>query len=655
MGSHSKVQPQVDVFLCKCGPILEEALDLEALSQDLEGVPAVRHVKIHHALCSPQGQTWMSDELRAAGSARVAVAACSPREHAQTFRRACEQAGLNPYLLAIANVREQCAWVSPSRDIATAKAAALARAAVSRAQRQQPLELRSIDANTDAVVVGAGVAGLTAALTMANAGRKVTLVEKDPVIGGRATRLSDLYPTLECASCSLEALLDEVIHHERIELLAYSEVEQVLGTFGNYLVRIRKKARSVDPLACLGMHCCHEVCPVEVPNEWEEGLSTRKAIFIPYMGALPNVSTVDRDVCLHFTGGDCDACASACPFEAIQLDATDELVEVAAGAIILATGAELDLSSDPPSAYALPRVFTTMELERMFNSSGCTDGEVKLRDGSRPQRIALLHCGDALGNAPAAACSSVCCMALAKHARLLRDKLPDAELTSFSWEQVYAGKGYRQFARSAIKEARVSQVRLGVDERIDVREGAECVRLVLTRDDGALELLDFDMVVVAPALKGAASSKPLLAALRLGADAQGFVLEAHERSCSYESRVKGVMLAGGVQGPKDIEQATSHGAAAAAAVLAALVPGKQLNIEPARAEVEAAKCGGCLTCPQLCPFSAITFDTERRVAMVNALLCQGCGVCVAACPSGAIVAHGFSDEQILAEIEALVS
>ncbi|HSA22759.1 MAG TPA: NAD(P)-binding protein, partial [Myxococcota bacterium] len=469
----------VRVYLCECGPILREALDLAALGHALAGAPGVEAVERQATLCSPEGQAWLGRELAAHPGCRPVVVACSPREHGRTFMDVCRRAGTNPYLLAIANVREQCAWVTREPARALEKAIALGRAAIARARLQQELEEQEIDCCPDALVLGAGVAGLTAALLLARADRRVVLVERAPAIGGRTVLLSELFPHLECASCALVPLMDEVLHHPNIEVLTSSQVERVLGSFGNFQVGIRRRARFVDPAACYGCGTCHAACPVEGPNEHQQGLGRRKAIYLPYAGALPNVSTLDAERCLRRTGQACDACQKACPFGAIDLQAQEAVLERRVGGIVVATGADTPLRG---AAARMPRVITAAALERMLDPAGPTGGELRPAGLPPPRSVALVHCATADGRAPAPTCSKVCCQALAKYAHALRARLPDAKLTRLVWDECAGSKGAREFVRDAFRAPGVESVRLLPGERLEgLEERGDSVWLKLRR------------------------------------------------------------------------------------------------------------------------------------------------------------------------------
>jgi heterodisulfide reductase subunit A len=447
----------------------------------------------------------------------------------------------------------------------------------------------------------------------------------------------------------LEPLMDEVLHHPQIEVLTYSEVEEVLGYFGNFTARIRRKARHVDPEGCYGCRTCHDACPVVVPNLADGGLRERKALYIPYEGALPNATLVDEASCLHFNGGECDACVAACPFAAIDLGGADEVVERRVGAVILATGAEPEAIDDDTRAAG---VIDGMTLERLLNSAGPTGGEVRLPGGDSPRSIAFVHCADAFGVAPVEACSKLCCMSIAKYIQQLHELLPDCRIHQLMWERCVGGKEYREFANKAERLPGLQLHRLHPGDRVEGIHGTDDGPVITYVEGGETTELAVDLAVICPPLEGAGDVERIADGLRIVLDRERFVVEEHERLRPFRTRIEGVYVAGCARGPGDIQESAAQGAAAAGSALSALVPGRKLKIEAIVAEVREELCGGCHTCVITCPYRAVTFDEERRVGAVNELLCRGCGSCVAACPNGAIVQRNFTDEQLDAEISA---
>lgn len=633
----------VRLFLCECGPIIRDAVDLDSieavLSKESEGLK----VRRHSTLCSEEGRRWLEAELGEAKDDPAVLAACSPREHATTFQDVCQKAGYNYYLLSRANIREQCGWVTADRRAATVKAEALIRAAVARCRRQIPLACRQIECVTDVLVLGTGVAGLSAARVLAQAGRRVFLVEWAPCVGGKVMAFGEVFPDLECASCMLEPLVDEVLHHPDIELFTYGELEAVSGYFGNFTATIRRKARHIDPQGCYGCGTCHTVCPVEVPNRFDDGTSKRKAVYIPYVGALPSVSVVDEKACLHFQGGGCDACVAACPFGNIDLDETDELMERRVGAIIIATGAEpVDLE---PFEGA---VVTASTLESLLNVSGPTSGMLTFPSARPPASIGIIHCVGPDLKAPSERCSEICCAALEKYERQIRKVLPECDITVFSFDRCHRDE--KDLAAGGQTDRR-RVFRLGTKPLVVTPGGIDGMVRVSFTWQGRPRVEEVEMAVVAPPLNGGAGTMRAASLLRLPLDERGFVAPDHKRLRPFASRVEGVFVAGGASGPKDIREAATQGAAAAGSALAQLVPGRMLTIEPLFSRVDQKLCGGCRLCQLVCPYNAISFDETSRVSVINDLICRGCGCCAAACPSSAIIAQQFTDDQLMAEIE----
>lgn len=644
------------VFLCDCGPIIRDLLDLDALQTDVSRMPGVGKVVRHATLCSAEGKAFLAEKMRENPELLPVVAACTPREHAQDFSEACEAAGRNPFTMSRANIREQVAWVTPDRAEATAKAQDMIAAAVARVGKQEPLTAPELDAETSVLVVGSGVAGMTAALLVADSGRQVTLVEREPAIGGKAVLLSEIYPDMDCAPCLLEPLMDRVLHHPQIEVMTSAVLDELLGYLGNFTAVVRKHARHVETDGCYGcIETCSVACPVSVPDSNNADMTQRRAIHIPYAGALPNAAVVDEDSCLHFSGGDCVACVGACPFGVIDLAGGDELVERTVGAVIIATGSQLRLN--PGSVYELPNVMTTWEFERVINPDGPTGGEIRLPDGSVPKRIALVHCADECGSAPATSCSQTCCLALAKHGLEAAHKLPDAEIVELAFDRQLGGPHYNRMAKAEGAPTNVRTVRVAIGHSVSVSSAPSGgVTVTVHLGEGERDRAgEFDLVVMAPPHVGDPDAVAMASRMGVDVDSSGYVLVANKRLQSFASRVDGIFVAGSAQGEKDVTSASSQAAATAGAVLSALVPGRKLVREATTAHVDDTICGGCQVCVLACPYKAISFDPELKVALVNELLCQGCGTCASACPSSAITASHFTNDQILAEIHALTA
>jgi len=647
---------RIGVYVCECGPNISDALDLDAVVNSAQGLENVVLVRRFRLLCSEEGQELIEKDIKDENLTRVVVAACSPKEHELTFKKHLERAGLNPFLLQIANIREQCAWVIKDKALATEKAKVMIRAAVERVIYHEALEIKEIECQPDTLVVGAGVAGLSAALALAQKNRKVYLVEKLPSIGGKVARYEEVFPNLECASCMLDPILDDVLHHENIEVLTYSEIQEVLGFYGNFVVKVKKKARFVDLKSCIGCGACFEVCPIKVRNEYNEGLDERKAIYIPYAGSLPNMAVIDKESCLHLQGKECDACQKACPFGCINYDETDESRELEVGAIVLATGFDIfDPKKAPQYGYGkVENVFTALEFERLLSSTGPTGGKILLKNGQPPGSITLVHCVGSRTNKFNEHCSGICCMYSLKFAHMAKQKLPDVSITEVYSDFCLPGKEAQTFLNKLVEEKVIEFLRMKNPGSIDIVGKKRQISIKYTDVGGKSKTVKSDMVVLAPAIEGSRDAQTLAEVLDISQDKCRFFVEEHTKLAPVSTVIEGIFIAGCAQGPKDIQSSVAQGQAAAGRVLSRLIPGEKLVLEAMTAVVDEDICSGCKACIVLCPYKAITYDEEAKQVKVNEVLCRGCGVCVAACPSGALKARHFADKQVFAEIRGLL-
>ncbi len=650
-------EPRIGVYICHCGSNIAGTVDVKEVAEFARGLDSVVVARDYIFMCSEPGQEVIRQDIRDLGLNRVVVAACSPQMHEPTFRRVCQEAGLNPYLFEMANIREHCSWVTEDKPKATEKAKALVSAAVKRVYYHQPLVAREVPFNPDTLIVGGGIAGIQASLEIADSEHKVYLVERTPSIGGHMIQFDKTFPTLDCSACILTPKMTQVGSHPHIELMTYSEVEEISGFIGNFKVKIRKKARYVDEDKCTGCGLCQEKCPWKADSEFDVGMGQRKAIYIPFEQAVPNIPVIDREHCVYFLKGTCRACEKVCEPKAIDFEQEDKLVEVEVGSIILATGFNL-WDPSPIYHYGYKRrdnVITSLEFERLANSSGPTGGNIVLKDGSTPQSVAIIHCVGSRDKNYHEYCSRVCCMYGLKYAHLIKEKA-QAEVYQFYIDMRCFGKGYEEFYERVSEEG-VNFIRGKVGEITDrAISEEEKGKLVVVSEDtllGGIIRVPVDMAILCPAMEPQPDADAVARLFNISRSADGFFLEKHPKLDPVATTTDGIFIVGCCQGPKDIPDSVAQASAAAARVLAMISKGR-VEIEAATAVIDEGICSGCQICNLLCPYSAISFDEEKEVCRVNDALCKGCGACVGGCPSDAISLNHFNNEQILAEMEGML-
>ncbi len=644
---------RIGVYICECGPNIREAVDVDALVAFSGTLPGVVFSRRHELLCSMDGRSLIAREIAAETLTHVVVAGCSPKEHERTFQRVLQSAGLNPHLLQIAAIREQCAWVTPDRTAATQKAKTLIQAAVQRVAFSAALTESQIPCCADLLVVGAGISGMSAAIAAAGETRRVYLAEALPCIGGKAARFETVFPGGECATCLLDPLMDAVLHHDHITVMTLSKIEDVRGFLGNFQVRVRRRARFVSPDACLGCGVCFDACPVEVANAFNEGLDIRKAIYIPYPGALPHIACVDDSACLRFSGGHCSACTDACPFGAIHFEDADVVEEILAGGILLSTG--FDLSDIRPLVrygYGIvPHVYTSMDFERLASATGPTEGNLVLKSGAQPRSIALIHCAGSRTAAFKPYCSGVCCRYMLKFAELALRKLPDVSIQVYFSDWCLPGKDARDLFDAV--RGRIQLCRMAAPGSIEIFQKGDAAGIRWKDSLNRMQDGICDMVVLAPALAGAEGAAYLSGCLDVAMDADGFFVAEHPVKAPVSSLREGIWISGCAKGPCSMADAVSQGQAAAGLMLARLVPGSPVLLPAWVSEVNPAMCSGCRICLGVCPYGAISF--EGSSAVIREALCRGCGACAASCPCSAIDARLFTDRQLSEEIAGLLN
>ena len=657
---------RIGVFVCWCGSNIAATVDVQAVAEAMKREPGVVYAANYQYMCSEGGQNLISDAIHEYHLTGVVICSCSPRMHEATFRKTAQRAGLNPYMVEIANIREHCSWIHKDKAEATEKAIILARTAVAKVQLNAPLTPGESPVTKRALVIGGGIAGIQTALDIADAGFEVDIVEKTPTIGGRMAQLDKTFPTLDCAACILTPKMVDAAQNEKIDLLTYSEVESVSGFVGNFTVKIRKKARYVDSTKCTGCGACTEKCPSRKGlNEFNMGLNTRGAIYIPFAQAIPNVATIDPTQCLKLKSGKCGLCEKICSAKAIDYTQKDEIIERQYGAIVAATGFKpIDASKYDEYGYSdNPDVVTSLEFERLMNAAGPNKG-VLLRpsDKQHPHDIVFIQCvgsrcSDQRGKSY---CSKICCMYTAKHAMLVREKYPDTNVHVFYIDVRTPGKNFDEFYRRAVEQYGVEYIKGMVGK---VWKNGD--KLMVQGSDllnGEQLLLETDMVVLATAIEPDPSARSVATMLTASMDTNDFFTEAHAKLRPVESPTAGVFLSGACQGPKDVPETVAQASAAASKVIGLLSKDKMIT-NPCVAQSNELLCNGCSTCERVCPYGAITYvDKEvrgpevrgvKRVAQVNPAVCQGCGACTVACPSGAMDLKGFTNREIMAEVDAI--
>lgn len=663
---------RIGVFICHCGENIGATVDcikVAELAADMEGVAYAVDYKY---MCSDPGQTLIKNAIKEYDLDGVVVGACSPRMHEPTFRRACAEAALNPYLCEIANIREHCSWVHDKGEATTRKAVDIVRSLVEKVKRNRPLNPIQVPITKKALVIGGGIAGIQASLDIANCGYQVILIEKDPSIGGHMSQLSETFPTLDCSQCILTPRMVEVAQHPNITLYTYAELESLEGFIGNFKASIRLKAKGVDEKLCTGCGLCTTKCPTKkIPSEFNAGLGMRTAIYVPFPQAVPNKPVIDRVHCTHFRTGRCGVCEKVCPTGAIRFDQEDRIISENVGAIVVTTGFNV-LNTDffPEYGYGKYKdIITGIQFERLASASGPTLGEIRRpSDGKIPQKIVFVACAGSRDPAKGIPyCSKICCMYTAKHAMLYQHKVHDGESYVFYMDIRAGGKNYEEFVRRAIEEDGVNYIR-GRVARIYEKNGKLIVKGVDTLLGASSVEIEADMVVLATAGVANKGAEDLAQKMHISYDPYQFFAEAHPKLKPVETNTAGIFLAGACQAPKDIPETVGM-ASGAAVKVASLFSQANLVREPMIAVVNRtapplfSTCVGCFMCQTACPYQAIereeikdrTGKVLKTVAKVNPGLCQGCGTCVAFCRSKSIDIQGYSNEQVYAEVMALLN
>jgi heterodisulfide reductase subunit A len=647
---------RLSVFICHCGVNIAGTVDVKSVADKVGKVEDVVYSTDYIYMCSEPGQQIIREAIREKGLEGVVVACCSPSMHENTFRKTVKSQGMNPYLCEIANIREQCSWVhQKEKEEATRKAVEIISASLEKVRRNESLEAIAMAINRKVLVIGGGIAGITASLDLADGGYEVLFVEREAALGGHMAQLARTFPDLNPAQDGLIMKMKEVEQHPKIRLLCFSELEDVKGYVGNFDLAIRKKATSVDWIKCNGCGLCIRNCPVEYVSQFERGLGIRKAIDLFYPLSIPNTPVIHREHCRYFMDKSCRKCEEACPEKAIDFEQKDERVEERVGAIIVATGYDL-YPKERLGEYGygeLPDVIDGLAFERMVSPDGPTKGRIlRPSDGKVPKEMVFIQCvasRDPDRYMPY--CSRVCCMYTAKHAAIYKEQVPDGQPYVFYMDIRSDCKGYEEFLQRTIEEKGLLYLR-GRVSRVFQDDGKVRVLGVDTLTGRMVEVAA-DMVVLATAIVPSNGVKDLAAKLRATVDRHGFLTEAHIKLYPVESSTKGIYLAGCGQSPKDISDTVSQ-ASATASKIQALLSTDKLFQDPLIAFVDESICSGCGICVEVCPYEAREMDTRRGISVVRQALCQGCGACIAACPNFACELRNGSSNQVLRMVDTLI-
>ncbi|MDY6834039.1 MAG: CoB--CoM heterodisulfide reductase iron-sulfur subunit A family protein [Chloroflexota bacterium] len=659
---------RIGVFLCYCGTNIGGVVNIPRVAEAAKAMPEVVFVQDNKYTCSEPGQLEIRNAIVDNSLDRVVIGCCSPRMHEKTYRKAVESAGLNPYLLEIANLREHCSWVhGDDKERATSKAIELVKMAVAKVSRHESLFPKEVPVTKRALVIGGGVAGIQAALDIANSGYEVVLVEKQPTIGGRMSQLDKTFPTLDCSACILTPKMVDVAQHPNIRLITCAQVSKIKGFVGNFEIDILRRAKKVDETICTGCGVCMTKCLVRTPSEFDLGMRDRSAIYIPFPQAIPLKAVIDTEHCGHFQYlkarqegkdvPDCNICQQTCPAEAVRYEEEDEIITERFGAIVVATG----FKTFDHSAYGefgsgrYPDVISSLQLERLMSASGPTSGEIlRPSDKTHPKTVVFVSCvGSRDDNKGRSYCSKICCMYMAKQSIMLKEHDPDVQSYIFYIDIRAGGKDFDEFAQRAQDEYGVLYLR-GRISKI-VQDGK---KLIVYGEDSLLGhpvQIPADMVVLATGVEPNDGAPELAQILNVSYDTHNFFVEAHPKLRPVETQTDGIFLAGCAVGPRDIPESVAHGSAAAVKVTA-LFSRDTLTTDPMVSTIDQMRCVGCLACAEVCPFNAIepqVLRDGRVVASVNESLCKGCGLCVATCRSGCANLKGFTLQQLLAEVNSL--
>jgi heterodisulfide reductase subunit A len=656
MDTEEEVQePRIGVYVCHCGLNIAGTINCGDVAEFAATLPNVIIAKDNRYTCSDQGQELIKSDIKEHNLNRVVVASCSPRLHEPTFRKTIEAAGLNKYLFEMANIREHCSWVHlQDKDAATEKAKDLVRAAVARAALLEPEVEAEVPILRKALVVGGGVAGIQAALDLADTGYEVYIVEKEPSIGGRMAQIDKTFPTMDCSICILAPKMSDVGHHPRIHLLTNSKVEEIKGYVGNFKVKVLEKPRYVTE-DCSACNDCSEACPITAPNEFDIGLATRRAIYTPFAQAVPATYVIDREICLNKEGiMACDKCLKACERDAIDFDMKPKVVELEVGTIIVATGSDVyDPTSLRNYGYTqYPNVITSLEFERLINAGGPSAGNLmRPSDMKIPESVAFIQCVGSRSQKGNPFCSNVCCMNTIKDSLLIKEHWPNVKIFVLYVDIRAFGKGFEDLYRRA-KEEGVQFIRGLPTEVIEDQNTNNLWLIGENTLQKELYKINVGMVILSVGLEPRSDSDTIQRLFTLSRTTDGFFMEAHPKLRPVDTPTKGVFLAGCAESPKDIKDSVTQASASAARAGILMSQGK-VTVEAITPNTIPDNCTTCGMCARVCPYNAILVDKENKHLEIIEAACSGCGTCGAECQFEALHMRHFTDAQILAQVDAL--
>ena len=649
--SDNQTTVRIGVYVCRWGVNIGATVDCDVVRDVVEHLSNVVVARVNDFTCSDPGQQIIKNDILELGLNRVVVAACTPKIHEPTYRAVLVEAGLSPYYFQMVNLREHCSFVHANdKKNATKKAIRLVQAGINRARELESVPRKKIPVKRAALVIGAGIAGMNAALDLANQGINVYLIEKEPTIGGKMAQLDRIYPTDDCGIWVLAPIMVNTYKHPNINLYTYSDIIEFNGIPGNYKCTIRKNPRYVDESKCTGCGLCTTKCPIKIPNDFDRGIGDRGAIYIPFPQAVPNYAVIDKTVCI-----DCKNCQTICPAEAVDFDQEPEYIDINVGAVIIATGYdEYPIMETNDFNYGIsPDVITQIELERILSPIGPTDGHIyRISDGQIPNTIVMIQCVGSRSVKELPYCSAVCCNVALKNAQLLKQEYPEMDVILFYIDIRTSDKGNEEYYRR-IRDLGIRMIRGKVGEIVEDPDTKKLIIRAFSSLTGEIIKVNADLVVLSTGMIPSKGTAEIINVIGLGPGPNGFLTEIHGCLSPQETTNMGIYICGCAAGPKNIPYSVST-ALAAASKVATLLSHDTINQELIIAEVENNLCMGCHRCEKVCYYEAIKVG-EDNVAIVDDLKCKGCGVCVTSCPARAIDLKYYRDKQFIEEIKGIGS